>query len=486
MPEKVFFKMHAFRDKRIKGYTNYVKLFDAIDKQREYDEKKIKTLFDKERFVKHYAVTKHYLYQLILKCLHNYNSDDDTKIYEQLHCALILYHKALYKECYKELLKAKKKCYAREKFEQLLKILDFEHRLKEKTSSNIKELDEIVKEIQDVLEKLKNTYDYLSTSRKIMNVITKYGEKSDQKRNMLYELMSHPLLKNENNCLTFRARNFYYNIHSAYYFSMKDSVNGYRYAKKQLQLAESNSQHIKENAYGYIITISNFLAACHRLKKYNELEHGIEKIKLFGEALPVKNSEHIQVRLFISYINFKLILYIETAKYEKARVLVNDIKSGFIKYGKNIRPESKYIIYSNIAELYFKGGQYRETINWVNKILNTKMEIREDIQSTARIYNLISHYELGNEDKVESLLNSASRFLNKDHDSYQLENRVVDFFRKQLLKRQSKPELKKTFGQFKTEIEKNKKLNSEEKPSYDSDIISWIESKVENRSFAKM
>ena len=53
--EKRYFKMFVsvFEGKN----KTYVKLYNAIDKQKEYDEKALKEKFKNEPFVKHFAVT---------------------------------------------------------------------------------------------------------------------------------------------------------------------------------------------------------------------------------------------------------------------------------------------------------------------------------------------------------------------------------------------------------------------------------------------
>ena len=64
--EKRYFKI--FASIHVKGeQNNYVKLFDAIDRQQEYDEKALLENLHGETFVKQFAVTKNYLYKLKLK-----------------------------------------------------------------------------------------------------------------------------------------------------------------------------------------------------------------------------------------------------------------------------------------------------------------------------------------------------------------------------------------------------------------------------------
>ena len=62
--EKRFFKLSSALQS---GEKNYLKIFDVIDRQTEYDEQKVKDYFNSETFIKHFPSEKNHLYKLILK-----------------------------------------------------------------------------------------------------------------------------------------------------------------------------------------------------------------------------------------------------------------------------------------------------------------------------------------------------------------------------------------------------------------------------------
>src|SRR5574343_228621 len=94
--EKRYFKIYA--SKHVIGdKNNYVRLFEVIDKQNEFDEEKIKKVFTGSNFIKQLHVAKNYLYKLILKSLRNYHSEisPDAELKNMLMDVEILYEKAL-------------------------------------------------------------------------------------------------------------------------------------------------------------------------------------------------------------------------------------------------------------------------------------------------------------------------------------------------------------------------------------------------------
>ena len=125
--EKRFFKVYASLH-HIKGDDNkYFKLFNAIDKQKIYDEELIRKQFGNEKFLKQLFVVKNYLYHTILKSLRVYNSEKtkQSELIDLLKDIQTLYDKSLYKQCRKFVDKAKKIAYEYEMQAQILAVLDW-------------------------------------------------------------------------------------------------------------------------------------------------------------------------------------------------------------------------------------------------------------------------------------------------------------------------------------------------------------------------
>ena len=105
--EKRYFKLHATTQKATED-VKFIKLFDLIDKQKEYNESKI---LDKEQTIKNQQLSnlKAHLYKQILKSLRSFNSDEDIDLQtrELLDHSTILYNKCLYGQCVKMLERAK-------------------------------------------------------------------------------------------------------------------------------------------------------------------------------------------------------------------------------------------------------------------------------------------------------------------------------------------------------------------------------------------
>ena len=139
------------------------------------------------------------------------------------------------------------------------------------------------------------------------------------------------------------------------------------------------------------------------------------------------------------------------------------------------------VFYYKIACLYFGSGDNKKSIWYLNKVIQFKEEtLREDIQSFARILNLIAHFELGNDDLVEYQIKSVYRFLIKMGDLHGVQKEILNFVRS--LPISSNSELIRAFKILHHKLVKLSLQPFEKRPFLYLDIISWLECKIENKT----
>ena len=311
--EKRYFKvnasMHVLGEK-----NNYEKLFEAVDAQKVYDESKIKKKFANSSFINRLPAAKNYLYSIILKSLQSFQSDRDfySRLKSVLHQIKILFEKSHYKECLVLILKAKEKAYRHENLAILLEILEWEKKVFEVKLSGQKlekRLDTIFNEKRGLLIKLNNLFEYQLLSSKIMNLVRTIGmirTKEDLKK--FEKFLASPLMKSEEEALTYHAKYLFSLIFSAFYYAQRDFKNSYRYLKKRVQLMDSNPEQIVEETNHYLETIYHLLLQSQSLKKYDEYEQYLKKLKDVPKKLPAKNLRKIEAKIFAYSTEAELIV----------------------------------------------------------------------------------------------------------------------------------------------------------------------------------
>src|SRR5688500_13698825 len=158
----------------------------------------------------------------------------------------------------------------------------------------------------------------------------------------------------------------------------------------------------------------NLLNANFDLRNFKKFVIILERFEHFAQT-PVAN-EHDNFRIHTS-------IYINSARINQVLMRGNFIE------GLKIVPDvieklQEYVLFADshrilvfnykIATLYFGAGHYSTAIDFLHKIINDNQPgLRNDLQCYARLMHLLCHYELGNEEILDSLIKSVYRFMAK-------------------------------------------------------------------------
>jgi hypothetical protein len=203
--EKRYFRLVSSLQK---GNKNYVKLFNIIDNQKSYDEKKIKEKFKEERFVRQYAFTKNYLYNLIIKSLIQYNNEKsvDNKIHSAISECKILFSKALYRQYFYKISKAKQLCIKYERFGYMLQVLDMEKIIIRKEELQTHKAKAIYREALTAIENLKDIFEnYRLTSYSLYKYRSSGTIREKKLDEEINNILSSPVMLKDENTLSKRS-----------------------------------------------------------------------------------------------------------------------------------------------------------------------------------------------------------------------------------------------------------------------------------------
>ena len=122
--EKRYFKLLSSRH-TIGEENNYVRIFDYLDKQEEYDEDKLFKDFKGESFLNRFSITKKRLYDHVLSALDSFHVSHsiDAQLHKMLHSSNILFEKSLYDQSRRILVSAEKLARKHERSHILLQVL---------------------------------------------------------------------------------------------------------------------------------------------------------------------------------------------------------------------------------------------------------------------------------------------------------------------------------------------------------------------------
>jgi len=412
------------------GEKGYLRLFDAIDLQKEYNEQALRQQFEGEAFLRQFHVPKQYVYRLILKALRNYSPklNPDFEIQNYLQQAEILFQKGIFHACQKEVTKASRLASKYEKAPVMLEIISFQRKLDRVTlpyqEANEKSRQELMEE-EVWLQKHTDLHHYWHRVLSLFSDPTQLGTR-------VQALNEDPLFQSKAHATTLQAKVLYYHLKYAYAIMHEQDVEkGVEQLQALLDLLESQPHRIAENPSPYFTAINNMVASLLRQGKLEPIPPLLVKIKEKQKTLPKAFRELQSAKALIKSLNTELEYYRDARKFEEEKTRIDELEQLIFHKKSQLTADQKLMFYYQFAYLYFMGNELKKALGWINFILNEKFgETREDIQSYARLMNLAIHFELKNIVFLRYAIAATRRFLLKKRQLHTFEELLLRFFSK--------------------------------------------------------
>ncbi|MGB1242537.1 MAG: hypothetical protein ACPG49_08450 [Chitinophagales bacterium] len=482
-PEKRYFKVFAQR--YIKGTeNNYVQLFNAISKQKIYDETKLLKKIKNDRFVRHFSSEKNYLYKLLLKALNAYQSEHNVKIQirSQLDSINLLFDKRLIQQGFQQLKKTKKMALKYEAYLALFKILDLEinfaHQFPKEKTQEIRKRN--FKEKKDLLQLLRHSDEYreiyfqiMGFSRKKMTIV-----QSTQKT-QLKQLLQSPILQKNLYPNSLTISHLYYSILKIGNDLLGNKVEAYQNAQALLNSWEQHPQLQSENKPVYLITLQNHLVSCYLSQQWTAFKETIAKIR----AIPTRSVNEAISAFEITY-NAESVYLSEQNDFEGIHELHQEVAIKLKEYRKHLKVNALQLWYFNFAQFdFFVRNQNKTALDhlqdYFSLVANAKKtgRLRLDIHRKAQVLELLVHLELNNSLYLTSLLRNTKRYFQMTFDSYPFEKRIF-LLVKELIDLPPQIPLYKTAILYKDCLLHLQKLKDEKEIKPFAYVLIWLESKV--------
>jgi len=420
--EKRFFKLHSALQA---GDKNYLRVFDAIDKQKVYDEEALKKQFAKETFVKHLPSEKNHLYKLVLKALRSFHSESSVGgiLKQEIKNIEILYQKALYTEANKLLHRAKRIARENERFYYWFELLNWEKMLLEEAYESgefTKDLDALIEEERQVIERLRNLAAYHILYSKINYVFRSGGYvRTEEEQAIVQEISEHPLIKGKNTALSERAATICHYTQGFCHWALGDWRASLERFEKVKRILDANPNIKTDLPKRYVRTLHCIVKGQLELRQTDKARANIANLRALADE-PGFSGRNIDTQIFVA--------------------LVDEVIEGMERVGPGLHKEHELEFHFALACIHFGAGQFNKALFWLNKVLNeNEPTLRQDIFTYARLFNLVIHYELGNYDLLEYIVRSTQRFLTKHHRGYEVEAILVDHIKKLARTTSSRP-----------------------------------------------
>lgn len=473
--------------------ATYLKLFDAIDEQEEYDEDLLKKKFKKEQFIKQLSVAKNYLIKSILRSLRAYHAEstNNIQVHELLLEIEILYNKRMVGLCQKLIKKAKKIIEDCQLFHHAEELCFWDFRLTLLTPFN-DEMDAHMQENQEFGEDNLDSALKLSKYRHLAYHVYKHAFKegysrAEDSQKVAQKFAAHPLLQTPP-VKSAQALGRYHNIWTKIHEINTDFEKSYESSKKFVETVQNYPKVFEDYVMATVVpSYYNLLGSCILLNKEETFFTNLAYLKAIPETY--KSTNETTLRLIHYYaVTLELQFYTQNAQFDRTPLVLDAAKkiaeeSNLISFGLILFHIE--LCYS-IAYAYFGLGNYAESETWVAKTLDyQKDNLREDIICMANLLHLVNHAEMGSFQYLDSKLRTTYNFIKKMQKVHQFETVTLQFIKK-LISIQNSTALLELMQIYKVKFEEVEQDPFERMIFKNFDITSWLESKIQHKPFAEI
>ena len=468
------------------GDSKYIRLFDEMDRLQDFNEEH---LLKRNSWIRNeqFSNLKAHLYKKVLQALKNYAqaNHEDISIRENIDYIQLLFDRSLYTQSMQLIQKVKKsiRSASKENLELSLEILKWERNLLPYTlgKNNLKRVNTILQEADLINEKISRVHQLTNLSVELNALYLKTGyirDKEDYDR--VHQIFTDKLPQLEEERLSVNEKLLWYEIHISYYNFVQQLEQSHEIAQKWVNLFEmppKDSAHFES----YLKGLNHLLTTQSRLGYMPEFTATQRRLKSLFKHPLIAINENLNFRLAKYTYAHQFNGYFMKGEFAKGVEMLKKIESRLERYLKYLDKHSELVLFYKITCLYFGNSNFSEALKWINRILSSDyQDIREDVHSFTRILNLITHYELGNNDVIEYYLRSTYRYLLKKEDLHLFQQTILDFI-KNLSKVSNDEELIERFKVLRDKMVELSKSKYDKRAFVYFDIISWLESKIEKR-----
>ena len=480
--ERRTFKLLA---QRTKGPKLYVDLFDFIAQKKSYDEEAILKKFPSIKKTQ-LSNLKAQLFKQVLRAIRDAHKDTyvSIKAREHFDFAKVLYAKGLYVASL-DMLQRVKKLAAQTYNEPLLYLaINFEKQIESQhvTGSMHSKAKKLSNQSADTIHSLALTDILSSLSLRLYGIYLERGIVWDQEDRVYLTQFFETNMPTVNvDALNFYQRLYLFQSYVWYYHMLQDFPKYYRYASRWLELFKTFPEMQKPETVQMIKAYNNVLNALFMSEKVSLFEKHLDEFITFNSSgyFDLSTNEFSQWKLF-TYVH-RINQVFLSADYKEAPDRLSDIidhlEQPDIPYDLNRTIVFRY----KIACVYFGAANLERAIYHLNAITNFAYKgFKQDIQTYARILNLIAHFDLGNERLVSYQVKNVYRALLRMQEMSKVHQEIFRFIRKtpSILPK----DIRQEFIKLKQTLEPLGQDPVERRPFLYLDIISWLDSKIDNIS----
>lgn len=481
--EKRSFRLFVTRNQESEDIL-FLKLFEEISRTKTYDED---TILARIPGIKRHQLSnlKAHLYKQLLICLRLLarSSNIEIDLRERIDYAHILYDKGLYRQALDVLSKAKNLSLKHSKNLITLDILQFEEFIESQyiTRSLDSRVNEMKRQSRRLFKEVETVSQLSTFSLQLYGLYLNVGHvRNEHDERYLKNFFDSNIPEHDPDELNFYGKTHLFQAYMWYFYMNHDFMAYYRYSRRWFDLFEKDDDLKFSETALYLKCLHNLLNALFMLRRYDRFLPVLVMLEQAAADRLIKTRNEEGMQLLYKYfhlINKHFLTGTFTEGTKEMPRLVKLIERNPYNWDQH----RIIVFYYKIACIYFGSSDWSSAITYLNKITNAKASnFRTDIQSFARILNLIAHFELGNKILLEYQVKSVYRYLGKVSELQPVQLEIFKFLRR--VPKMSEDTVKHQFNLLLDKLVSLEKAGYNRRAYLYLDIVSWLESKLEGKT----
>lgn len=469
--------------------VTYIRLFEAIRKQTEYDEPALKTLFPEIPTANSFAVAKHYLADKILEALDkfHFNNSEFAPVFAQLRKLELLFQKGLYDQCHKLIRKMEKQGDQGNEALNLIK-LEWQKRLTKVAFGNKvfeKQLEKIRVEEKDLVRDIERNQQAWENNLNVFWIYTK-GYSAEEIVKPIQQAVDHMADLDQTGKATIQSTILDLEAKILIHHSLTELTKMQEVAEELVSFLEQYPDRFRWETFRYYSALSLLISACINVRDFNmaarHVLRGIQMMKKAGSVMP-----HLRGTIFRALFNSEVRIYCGLGLYQTGIDRLSQLQKPYIKYVDKLPFHTRLNMLPNTAWLYFGKGDFSKTRFWLNRSLpETAPGSYIQAYIKAKIIELATQFEMGEFDLLEASSESFRKFLERRNAASHFLLEYLRLMRK-LCYATVPAENKQIFAEF---LQKFNSLKETAPKSLNGsslfDIELWAQSKVGHASLQEL
>ena len=485
--EKRQFKLYV---NRLESNTDkkFIALFDLLDKMSVYDEQKIAN----SKIVKREQLSnvKSHLYRQILVSLRLSISSTNKRLQlrEQLDYVYILYNKGLYEQSLQMLQRVKAQAIKLDERATEFQAIEFEKAVQTQylSKTSFDYVSEIATQSTQIASHNEVTAKLSSLALLLYAKNVHYGYvKNDKEFRDITRFFESHIEEIDLENAGFSESFWYYKSHLLYSILVQDLLSAYKFANKWVELFYMSPDMIQLHPVFFIRGHQHLFEILYLLKYMSKFKMALERFESTLAQPSFPKNHNISPYIFMGRYNNKINFHFLEGSFDEAIPLIPDVLNGLVQHADQLDQHHIMVLYYKIACIYFGAGNLQKCIAYLQLIISDKsLRVHQDLMCFSRVLNVVAHYDAGLDFELETQVKQTYKFLLKMDELQAVQKEMIRFMRS--LTDIYPNELKQAFRQLHASLKHFENDPYEKRSFLYLDILSWLESKIENRSIGEV